>query len=251
MKKIRVLVNGAQGKMGQAVLKALEGQDDLVLVAACDRHDNLKTELKQSQAQVAVDFTHPDSAMENARTILEAGVSPVIGTTGFSQKNIEELQKLSQKKKVGGILAPNFSIGVILLNRFAAEAVRHFDSVEIIELHHNQKADAPSGTAEQTAKLLNAQAKRKLNASGIRSKESVTGARGGWIGEIPVHSVRLPGLLAHQEILFGGAGQLLTLRHDATSRETYMPGVLLAIRKAPALKSLIYGLESLLFPESS
>lgn len=246
MARIRVLVNGAKGRMGQALLHALEGAGDLQLVAACDFGDDLASELRRSRAQVAVDFTHPDAAVANARTILHARVRPVIGTTGFSLSDIRSLQGLAAKKRIGGLIAPNFSIGVVLMNGFAALAVKHFPNVEIVESHHNQKADAPSGTAMQSAQLIAQAASKKLNRQIVREEEKAKGARGAKVGEVRVHSVRLPGMLAHQEILFGGPGQVLTLRHDAMSREAYMPGVLLAIRKAPSLKTLLYGLENLL-----
>lgn len=246
MAKIRVLVNGAQGRMGQAVLQAMQGASDLQLVAACDRGDDLAAALRKSHAQVAVDFTHPDCALANAKAILHAKVRPVIGTTGFSMGEIRSLQALAAKKRLGGIVAPNFAIGVVLMNAFAAMAVKHLPDVEIVELHHNRKADAPSGTATQTAQLIQQAATKTLNRQLVREHEAAKGARGGKLGEIRVHSVRLPGFLAHQEILFGGPGQVLTIRHDAMSREAYMPGVLLAIRRAPALKTLLYGLENLL-----
>lgn len=246
MTKIRVLLNGAKGRMGEGVQAAIAGAKDLQLVAACDQGDDLARELVRSKAQVAVDFTHPDAAVANTKTILEAGVRPVVGTTGFSMEEIRSLQALAAKKKLGGLIAPNFAIGVILMNRFAAEAVKHLPDVEIVELHHNRKADAPSGTAMQTAQLLNQAATQPLNRQLVREEEKAKGARGGKVGEIRIHSVRLPGFLAHQEIFFGGPGQALTIRHDAMSREAYMPGVLLAIRKAPSLKTLLYGLENLL-----
>ena len=250
MAQIRVLINGAKGRMGQEVTCAVQTAKDLQLVAACDLGDDLRKELRRSRAEVAVDFTHPDSAVFNARTILEASVRPVIGTTGFQEGDVRALQKLADRMRVGGLIAPNFSLGMILLNRFAAETVKHFSNVEIVELHHDQKADAPSGTAEQTAALLGKAAVGRLNHPRVKEQEKIPGVRGGKVGEVPIHSVRLPGLLAHQEILFGGAGQVLTLRHDATSREAYMPGVLLAIRKARSLKTLVYGLENLLFVDA-
>lgn len=247
MRKIRVLVNGAAGRMGREVVRAVEGADDLRLVGATDLGDDLPRALRRSRAEVAVDFTHPDCAVANVRSILEAGVRPVVGTTGFRKKDVAELRRLAERKKLGGLIAPNFSVGILLLNRFAQEAVRHFPNVEIVELHHKQKADAPSGTAAQTAALLGKAARDQLNRPDVREIESVPGARGAKVGGIPVHSVRLPGLLAHQEILFGGIGQVLTLRHDTMSREAFMPGVLLAIRRVRSLETLVYGLEDLLF----
>lgn len=247
MNKIRVLINGAKGRMGQQVVQAVSGAQDMQIVAACDSKNDLARELKTKKPHVAIDFTHPDFAFANTQTILESKVRPVIGTTGFSTQDIEELQDIAKKKKIGGLIAPNFAIGVLLMNRFATEAVRYFDNVEIVELHHNQKADAPSGTASQTAQLLSKVAGKKLNVPRVHEEEKVKGVRGGKIGDISIHSVRLPGFLAHQEVMFGGAGQVLTIRHDATNREAYMPGVLIAVRKVMKINSLVFGLENLLF----
>lgn len=247
MAKIKVLINGCKGKMGQQVIQAVSKEKNLEIVASCDAEHDLEKELKKSKAQVAVDFTHPAVAVKNTRRILESGVRPVIGTTGFTLEEIDALKKLAAKKKLGGLIAPNFAIGVLLMNRFSQEAVKFFDSVEIVEMHHNQKADAPSGTAAQTAQLINKVAGKRLNHPLVKEEEKVERVRGGKIGEIPVHSIRLPGFLAHQEVLFGGGGQVLTIRHDATSREAYMPGVVLAINKVMETNQLVYGLENLIF----
>jgi 4-hydroxy-tetrahydrodipicolinate reductase len=193
-----------------------------------------------------VDFTHPDGVYENVRSAIAYGVRPVVGTTGLSAKQIEELTEFADKASTGVLIAPNFAIGVLLMQQAAIQASQYFDHVEIIELHHNQKADAPSGTAIKTAEML-AELGKTYNPPSVNEKEIITGARGGLGPEnIPIHSIRLPGLLAHQEVIFGSPGQIYTLRHDTTDRACYMPGVLLGIRKVINLKTLVYGLEKLL-----
>jgi 4-hydroxy-tetrahydrodipicolinate reductase len=183
--------------------------------------------------------------MANARAILEAGARPVVGTTGFSPSDIGELESLARRLRIGGLVAPNFAIGAVLLMKFAAEASRYLPDVEIIELHHNQKADAPSGTAIKTAELIEA-VQGTPQGMKVAEKELLSGARGGRHNRVRIHSVRLPGLVAHQEVLLGGVGQVLTLRHDSLSRESFMPGVLLGVRRVMELDHLVYGLEKLL-----
>jgi 4-hydroxy-tetrahydrodipicolinate reductase len=213
---IRVAVAGAAGKMGQAVCAAVEGAEDMTLGGRADPRLGTTVAEALLDADVLVDFTQPDSALENARAAMEAGVHVIIGTTGFDLAALEGLP--------GGaniFVAPNFAIGAVLMMRFAAEAARHMQAAEIIELHHDAKLDAPSGTARRTADLMG--------------------------GEVPIHSVRLPGLVAHQEVILGDVGQTLTIRHDSTSRESFMPGVLLAIRRVGELEeSPVVGLERLL-----
>ena len=241
---ISVLVNGARGRMGQETVSAVKAEPDLRLVGETDIEDHLEESIRRSGAAVVVDFTHPSVAVRNTETILRCGARPVVGTTGFEPGEILRLQKLAGELGLGGLIAPNFAIGAVLLMRFAAEAARHLPDVEIIELHHNQKADAPSGTAVKTAELI---AERRGAPSPARPEaESIPGVRGGRCRGIPIHSVRLPGFVAHQEVILGGLGQVLTLRHDSLSRASFMPGVMLAIRKAPELDRLHYGLENLL-----
>jgi len=270
--KIPVVVNGAAGKMGREVIKAVSQAKDMQLVGAVDR--NL-TYLGQDAGEVAgcgplevpilnelqgvlvlatqqkiqgvmVDFTHPDGVYENIRTAIAYGVRPVVGTTGLSLEQIKDLGDFAEKSSTGVILAPNFSLGVILLQQAAINASKYFDHVEIIELHHNQKADAPSGTAIQTAQLLSGLGKT-YNPQLVEESEKLPGARGSVTDDnIRIHSIRLPGLIAHQEVIFGAPGQIYTLRHDTSDRACYMPGVLLAIRKVTELKSLVYGLEKVL-----
>jgi len=220
MAKIRVLVNGAKGKMGSETVKAVEKEADLELVGQTDMGEDLAKAIKAAKAEVVVDFTRPDTAMKNVKIILDSGAHAVVGTTGLTDKNLEEIKKLCSANKVNCLVAPNFAIGAVLMMKFSAEAVKHMPNAEIIELHHDKKLDKPSGTAIKTAKLMGK--------------------------EVPIHSVRLPGLVAHQEVIFGGLGQTLTIRHDSLSRESFMPGVILAIRKIKNAKGLIYGLENLL-----
>lgn len=242
---IRVLVNGARGKMGQAVVKAVEGQRDLELVGQIDLGESLQDAIGSGKAEVVVDFTHPSCAAENTRRILQAGARPVVGTTGFTPEEIRTLQQQSIELKRGGLIAPNFAIGAVLLMKFAAEAARFLPDVEIIEMHHNQKADAPSGTAIKTAEWIRHERGTPQGAL-VEEKETIAGARGGLCEGVRVHSVRLPGLVAHQQVLLGGLGQLLTLRHDSLSRESFMPGVILGIRRVMELDRLVYGLEEIL-----
>lgn len=217
---IKVIVNGAKGKMGQETVKAIEKEKDLNLVARTDIGDDLAGEIKKNKPNVVVDFTHPKVVMENIRTVLNHGAHGVIGTTGISPADLEEIKQLCGKNKVNCLVAPNFAIGAVLMMKFSSEAIKYLPSAEIIEFHHETKADKPSGTAVKTAHLMGK--------------------------DIPIHSVRLPGLVAHQEVIFGGLGQTLTIRHDSLSRESFMPGVIMAIRKIESLNGLVYGLENLL-----
>jgi 4-hydroxy-tetrahydrodipicolinate reductase len=224
---IRVAVAGAAGRMGEAVCAAVDGAEDLELVGRVDPVLGTALEEVLPDAQVVVDFTGPDTALGNALSCLEAGVHVVIGTTGFDPAPLQEAQSAERRPPANVVIAPNFAIGAVLMMRFAAEAAEHMAKAEIIELHHDQKLDAPSGTAVRTAQLMAA-------ASGQ--------------GEPPIHSVRLPGLVAHQEVILGDLAQTLTIRHDTISRESFMPGVLLAVRRVPTLEqSLVIGLETLLF----
>ncbi|MBD1841241.1 4-hydroxy-tetrahydrodipicolinate reductase [Coleofasciculus sp. FACHB-64] len=269
---IPVVVNGAAGKMGREVVKAVAQADDMTLLGAIDRsleyqgqdvgevagceplevpivsdlQGMLVLATQEKQQGVMVDFTHPDSVYENVRTAIAYGIRPVVGTTGLSPQQIQELAEFADKASTGALIIPNFSIGMVLLQQAAVQASQYFDHVEIIELHHNQKADAPSGTALQTAQMLGELGKT-YNPPTVKETEKLPGARGSQADEgIRIHSVRLPGLIAHQEVMFGAPGQIYTLRHDTSDRSCYMPGVLLAIRKVIQLKSLVYGLEKIL-----
>ena len=245
MKNIRVLVNGAKGRMGQEVVKAVTVASDLELVDQTDLGDDLIARIKASQAQAVVDFTTAAVAFENTRKILEAGVHPVVGTSGLLAEQVAELQQLAEDKGIGGLIAPNFAIGAVLLMKYAQDAAKYLPDVEVIELHHNRKADAPSGTAVKTAQLI-AEARQEIPKSLVEEKELFEGARGSEVHGVRVHSLRLPGLVAHQEVIFGGTGETLTIRHDSIHRESFMPGVCLACRKVIGTQQLFYGLEYLL-----
>ena len=245
MKNIRVLVNGAKGRMGQEVVKAVTAAADLELVDQTDLGDDLIARINASQAQAVVDFTTAAAAFENTRKILEAGVHPVVGTSGLLAEQVSELQQLAEDKGIGGLIAPNFAIGAVLLMKYAQDAAKYLPDVEVIELHHNRKADAPSGTAVKTAQLI-AEARQEIPKALVQEKELFEGARGSEVHGVRVHSLRLPGLVAHQEVIFGGTGETLTIRHDSIHRESFMPGVCLACRKVIGTQQLFYGLEHLL-----
>ncbi|WP_008311232.1 4-hydroxy-tetrahydrodipicolinate reductase [Leptolyngbya sp. PCC 6406] len=268
---IPIVVNGACGKMGREVIKAVAQAEDMTLVGAIDKNPavqgedigevvgcgpvevpitaDLEAALVMAQSEglgVMVDFTHPGTVYESVRAAIAYGVRPVVGTTGLSPERLQDLAEFAEKASIGCLIIPNFSIGMVLLQQAAVQAAQYFEHVEIIELHHNQKADAPSGTALQTAQMLQG-LKKTYNSPQVEETEKLAGARGSTTADgIRIHSVRLPGLIAHQEVLFGAPGQLYTLRHDTSDRACYMPGVLLAIRRILPLKSLIYGLEQIL-----
>ena len=226
---LSVGVCGAAGRMGQAVVAAVEAEDDMRLGAAVDpalapgegRHPSLAPALEAGGLDVIVNFTLPDVVFDNARAALRAGVHAVVGTTGLDEDQVAELRGLAEAGPANIVIAPNFAVGAVLMMRFAAEASRHMAKAEIVELHHDGKLDAPSGTALRTAGLME--------------------------GEVPIHSVRLPGLVAHQEVLLGGLGETLTIRHDSLSRESFMPGVVMAVRAVPDRPGLTLGLEPILF----
>ena len=237
----RVAVFGARGRMGSEVVRAVEAADDLQLVASLDAGD----EPDLSGADVAVDFTHPDAVMGNLRACLEAGVHAVVGTTGFDEQRLAEVRRMLEGTSLGVLVAPNFGIAAVLMMQFAASAARFFDSVEIVELHHPGKADAPSGTARRTAELV-AEARAGLPAMPDATTSALDGARGADVSGVRVHAVRLAGLVAHQEVLLGGSGESLTLRHDSYDRASFMPGVLLGVREVASRPGLTVGLEHLL-----
>ena len=242
----RVAIAGAGGRMGTEAVKAVSGANDMNLVAALRRGDDLSARLAETRSDVLVELTVPESVMGNVRAALAAKVIPIVGTTGLTPENLAEIVALCENTKTGCLIAPNFALGAVLLMRFAADAARYFPDVEIIELHHERKKDAPSGTAGRTAELIAAARTGTPSPAPEGAFESPAGARGGRVADIPVHSVRLPGFVASQEVIFGGPGQRLTLRHDSTDRASFMPGVLLAIRKSAEIKGLIHGLENLL-----
>lgn len=240
----RVAVLGAQGRMGSEVVRAVQGAPDLELAGAFDVGDRLDL----AAADVAVDFTHPDAVMANLRACLDAGVHAVVGTTGFDEDRLAELRSwLGDDPQVGVLVAPNFGVAAVLMMRFAAQAARFFDSVEIVELHHPGKVDAPSGTARRTAQLV-AAARREAGSAAMpdATTSALAGARGADVDGVRVHAVRLAGLVAHQEVLLGGSGETLTLRHDSYDRASFMPGVLLGVRSVAGRPGLTVGLEALL-----
>lgn len=241
---ISVLVNGAFGRMGQMVCKAIEQHPNLTLVGQTGREYDLKKSIRDSEAQVVVDFTRPDSVFVNTLAILDAGARPVIGTSGLSMDQVHQLQEKSEALKMGGIIAPNFSLGAVLMMKYAKEIVKYMPQVEIIEMHHDNKLDSPSGTALRTADLL-AEAIELSNAN-KPSHEVVKGSRGAQYKGIPIHAIRLPGFLAHQQIIFGGMGETLSLKHDSIDRQCFMPGVCIACEKVIELDHLVYGLEEIL-----
>ena len=244
---IKVAVLGAKGRMGQTTVEAIDSTSDLELVAASDLGDSLDL-LVSSGAQVVVDFTHPDSVMGNLEFAINHGINVVVGTTGFNSEKLETISGwLGTNPGVGALIAPNFGLGAVLMMQFAAQASKYFESVEIIELHHPNKADAPSGTATRTAELIT-QARNSVAKEVMPDATSsgLQGARGAKVGDVPIHSVRLRGLVAHQEVILGDIGETLTIRHDSIDRTGFMPGVLLGIRKVAATPGLTFGLEHFL-----
>ncbi|MDK2931522.1 MAG: 4-hydroxy-tetrahydrodipicolinate reductase [Bacillota bacterium] len=259
--RIRVVVAGAAGRMGRQVLAAVSREPDMELVGGVDVREgrvpidaertdgflevtrDLVSSLTRLRPDVMVDFTHPAAVMENVRTALGMGVRCVVGTTGLGAQDIDEIDRLCHRNGIGAVVAPNFAIGAVLMMKFAEMASRYFHAAEIIELHHDRKIDAPSGTAIKTAQGM-ARVDRARAEAAAGGEEPL--ARGESVGGVRIHSVRLPGLVAHQEVLFGGPGQVLTIRHDSISRESFMPGVMLAIRRVMDLDHAVFGLEHLL-----
>ncbi len=240
-------VLGALGKVGRAVCDAVEGEDDLELVARIDADDDLQ-ELVDGRVEAVVDFTHPDVVMDNLEFCVAHGIHAVVGTTGFDSDRLDTLTGwLAQSTGTGVLVAPNFSIGAVLMMRFAAEAARFYESVEVIELHHPDKADAPSGTSRRTAELI-AAARREAGMGPIPDATStgLDGARGADVDGIRVHGLRVRGLVAHQEVILGGVGETLTIRHDSLDRVSFTPGVLLGLRQIGRHPGLTVGLEELL-----
>ena len=261
---VRVLVNGACGRMGQAVLAAVLADEELELVGAVDIkggmdageligkeksgvvvEEDLVAALADSKPDVMVDFTRPDVVFGNVCTALKAKVSPVVGTTGLSEEQKESIRKLSEEYHTPAFIAPNFAIGAVLMMLMSRQVAKYMPQVEIIELHHDKKLDAPSGTAIQTAQMI-AEVRESMKQGHPEEKEKLAGARGAEYDGMHIHSVRLPGYVAHQEVIFGGLGQTLTIRHDSMNRESFMPGVVLACKRVGGLKGLVVGLDKLL-----
>ncbi|WP_031014178.1 4-hydroxy-tetrahydrodipicolinate reductase [Streptomyces sp. NRRL F-5727] len=247
MSKLRVAVLGARGRIGSAAVEAVEAAEDMELVAALGRGDKLET-LAEAGAQVVVELTTPDSVMANLEYCVGHGIHAVVGTTGWTEDRLARLNGwLAASPETGVLIAPNFSIGAVLTMKFAQIAAPYFESVEVIELHHPHKVDAPSGTATRTAQLIaRARAEAGLGAQPDATATALDGARGADVDGVPVHAVRLRGLLAHQEVLLGGEGETLTVRHDSLHHSSFMPGVLLGARRVVSTPGLTFGLEHFL-----
>lgn len=247
---IKVAVCGANGKMGQEVVKAVTSAEGMKLVAKIDivngEYDSIESAHNNVSIDVLVDFTQPKSIYENAKYCLNNNINIVVGTTGLSDEQLKELENLSNQNKTACFVAPNFSTGAVLMMMFAKTAAKYFDNAEIIELHHNQKKDAPSGTAVKTAAMM-AENNENFATNNCAETETIEGARGAnSYKNIHIHSVRMPGYMASQEVLFGANGQILSIRHDSTNRECYMPGVLLSIRYVMDKGGFVYGLDNIM-----
>jgi len=241
---MRVIVNGAKGKMGRQASETLDKHEGFTLVARLGRDDNLTQSIKEHRAEIVVDLTSADCVYDNSLSIIEQGAHPVIGSSGLSHEQIKDLQSRCEERQLGGIIVPNFSIAAVLMMHFAGIAARWMTEVEIIETHHQQKLDAPSGTALKTAEVIAAARKQAKNK--LPLKELLPGARGCEHDEVNIHSLRLPGVLARQEVIFGQQGETLSIVHNSIDRVSFMPGLVLACEKVAQLKTLHYGLEKLL-----
>ncbi|WP_079479976.1 4-hydroxy-tetrahydrodipicolinate reductase [Halobacillus salinus] len=265
MSNIRVIIAGPRGKMGKAAVQMVKSDNQLELVACIDRKYNglslkdieglpsldaqvytdARECMSEQDADVLIELTTPENGYVHTRLALEHNIRPVVGTTGFTQEQLDELRKMCEDKGIGAVIAPNFAIGAVLMMQFSKWAAKHMPQVEIIEKHHDQKLDAPSGTALKTAQLIQ-DVREKQQQGHADEKETLQGARGADVDGMKIHSVRLPGLVAHQEVIFGGHGQTLTIKHDSYNRESFMSGVKLASEKVMGLQTLVYGLEHLL-----
>lgn len=247
MSKLRVAVLGAKGRIGSEAVRAVEAAEDMELVAALGRGDKLET-LAEAGAQVVVELTTPASVMGNLDFLVRHGIHAVVGTTGWTDERLAHLRtSLDASPETGVLIAPNFSIGAVLTMKFAAQAARYFESVEVLELHHPNKADAPSGTATRTAQLIAAaRAEAGCAPQPDATVTALDGARGADVDGVPVHAVRLRGLLAHQEVMLGGEGETLTIRHDSLHHKSFMPGILLGVRRVVSTPGLTFGLEHFL-----
>jgi len=265
MKKVKIIVAGPRGRMGKEAVKMVQETEEFELVSVLDHkndgkllseipgfsnsnvpiYTNIEECLQKSDADVLVDLTIPETGYLHTKTAIQYGVRPVVGTTGFTKDQLEELTDLAEEKEIGCIIAPNFAIGAVLMMKFSQMAAKYFPDVEIIELHHDQKLDAPSGTAVKTAQMIS-ESREKKEQGHPNEKETLTGARGANLDGMHIHSVRLPGLIAHQQVLFGADGQSLTIRHDSYNRASFMSGVKVSIKTVLDLSTLVYGLENIL-----
>jgi 4-hydroxy-tetrahydrodipicolinate reductase len=266
MEQIKIIIAGPRGRMGSEAVKLVTNIDHFELLAVVDHkydgmmlsdlegfhsihnvpvYTNIETCLQNVHADVLIDLTTPEVGMHHAKTALTNNVRPVVGTTGFTAKDLEELEHICHEKKLGCIIAPNFAIGAVLMMKFSQMAAKYFNDIEIIELHHDQKLDAPSGTAVKTAEMISAVREEK-NQGHPNEKETIQGARGATFDGMHIHSVRLPGLVAHQQVLFGSEGQTLTIRHDSYHRGSFMSGVKVAVESVMTHNTFVYGLENIL-----
>jgi 4-hydroxy-tetrahydrodipicolinate reductase len=241
---VKVIVNGAKGRMGSEAVKAVNNDSELELVGTCDVGDDLAALIKQTGAQVVVDLTAASAGFTNTQTILNAGACPVIGTSGFLEQQVQELQALAKTKKLGGLIAPNFSVGAVLMMKFAVQAAKYLPDVEVIEAHSPQKEESPSGTGIRTAELI--AAARTKAATPCSDKELIEGARGAELNGVKLHSIRLPGVVAQQTVFFGGLSETLKIEHNSQHRESFMPGICLACKEVVKRSELVYGLEYLM-----
>ncbi|MDF1759439.1 MAG: 4-hydroxy-tetrahydrodipicolinate reductase [Coxiellaceae bacterium] len=237
---IKIIVNGAKGKMGTYSIEAIEQADGLTLVGTADRDDNLGQMIDVTKADTVVDFTVADCAFENAKTIIKHGARPIIGTSGLTEQTVAELAKLCKAKKIGGVIAPNFALGAVLMMKLAQQVAPYYQFAEIIEMHHPHKKDAPSGTATRTAEMMH-EANPNFEQPYMEDR-----ARGDNQHGVPIHSVRMQGVFTHQSVVFGSLEETLTITHDCSDRKAAMPGVVLACHKVMQLNDLVYGLEHLL-----
>jgi len=241
---IKVLVNGANGRMGSEAVKAINNDAALTIVGQIDYQDDLAAAIQTLKPQVVVDFTAASAGFNNTQIILNNGACPVIGTSGFVEAQVQQLQYLSTEKGLGGLIAPNFSVGAVLMMKFAAQAARYLPDVEIIEAHSPQKEESPSGTGLRTAEMI--AAARTGTPQTTNDKELIAGARGAELGGVKLHSIRLPGVVAQQTVFFGGLSETLKIEHNSQHRESFMPGVVLACKKVVERSQLVYGLEHLM-----
>ena len=267
MKTIKIVIAGPRGKMGKACVNMITQSPHFQLVSVLDRKydrekianidpsfshlhtipvfTNIDECLAETKPDVFIDLTRPEAAFHHARTAIHYGVRPIIGTTGLTSEQLNELKQLANEKRIGCIIAPNFAIGAILMMKFSQMAAKYFSDVEIIELHHDQKLDAPSGTAVKTAEMILEERGTKKQGHS-EEKETISGARGAEVGGLRIHSVRLPGLIAHQQVIFGSKGETLTIRHDSYDRSSFMHGIQLSIKAIMSLEEYVYGLENIL-----
>lgn len=241
---LKIIINGAFGKMGSMLSEALRQQKDYLLVAQCGSEDDLERMIQQHQPDVVIDVTNAQSVYRNTKMIIDNHVKPLIGSSGLNTQQIEEFKKICQKNKLGGIVAPNFSIGAILLMKYSQMIARYYPQVEIIEMHHDRKTDAPSGTAIKTAEMI---AKTGCQTQpAIPGEETLPGATGCRYQNIAIHSLRLPGIVARQDVIFSDQGETLTLSHNLIDRKAMLPGIFLSLAKIQTLDHLVYGLENLI-----